>query len=248
MNYPDDVNYNKMCRIFVKLIKHYNPVCNLFILHENKLPEDVAEYINTFTNVKCIYAKSDNQSWSDHHNIKYKLFNLTKIKEPFIFLDSDIFCLSSLDHLWDKRNDKPFIGINHQHIPGHTDAVNFKFLNSGVQIVGDPEWYQYYNFRDMFRIYGQPTRWAPGWDQAHIFRYCECINYDYTHPDIGYEWNSCSKYGDISYEGDEWICTYNGPSDDEQGIDTYRVKLNHYWWTYKPWQINCPIFKSIENE
>ena len=242
MNYNDDPNFVKMCKIFIKLVKKYNPACNLVILYEHSIPVPITEYAKTFKGVSFVQRKSAKDSWSNHHNIRFKLYNLTKIKEPFIFLDSDIFCLSSLDHLWDKRNGQPFIGINHQHIPGHTDAVNFKFLNSGVQIVGDPDWYQYDNFRATYKSHNGKLN-CPGWDQAHIFRYCESINYDYKHNDIGYGWNSCAEYGKILNNNNEWYCIYDGPKEDVIPKQ-YQVYLNHYWWDYKPWKIDCPVFNN----
>ena len=86
---------------------------------------------------------------------------------------------------------------------------------------------------------------CPGWDQAHIFRYCESISYDYTHPDVGYGWNSCAKYGKMQKDGDTWKCKYTGPAYPNED-KTYDVHLNHYWWNFKPWQIDCPLFKEYE--
>jgi len=241
MNYNIfDVNTTKMCKIFIKQVVYHNPDCNLFILYENEVSTNIVEYASKFPNVRFIKRKSNDNSWSDHHNIRFKLYNLTSIREQFIFLDCDIFCLGDLGYLWKHRNDQPFIGVNHQLIPGHTDHIGFKFLNSGVQVVGDPDWYQLDKFKEIFTKRGGNMQ-CPGWDQAHIFRYCESIGYDYTHPGVGYGWNSCAKYGKMQKEAGEWICEYNGPA--YPGEDkTYNVYLNHYWWNFKPWNLNCKLW------
>lgn len=245
MNYNSiDSNNTKMCKIFISQIVKHNPECNLYILYETNLAPEIVSHADRFNNVTLLKRPGSSDCWSNHHNLRYKLFNLTHFKEPFIFLDCDIFCLSSLDHLWSRKDDQPFIGVNHQNIPGHTSHIGFKFLNSGVQVVGDPEWYKYNNFRVLSKSRNGNMS-CPGWDQAHIFRYCESIGYDYTHPEVGYGWNSCAKYGKIQKTGDNWTCKYTGPS--YPGEDkTYDVHLNHYWWNFKPWQIDCPIFAEYE--
>ena len=246
MNYQDiDSNNIKMCKLFIKQLLRHNPDCNLFILYESDISKEITDYGSKFSNVRFMQRPGSPDSWSGHHNIRFKLYNLTSIKEQFIFLDCDIFCLGDLSYLWERRNDQPFIGINHQQIPGHTTQIGFQFLNSGVQVVGDPDWYQYENFRDTFKkCHGNMQ--CPGWDQAHIYRYCVMNDYDYTHPDISYGWNSCAKYGNIIKCGDDWQCIYNGPAD-KRGLKTYQVYLNHYWWNFKPWELNCPIFnESVE--
>ena len=242
MNY-DKEPYIKMCKVFIREFKRHNEDVNLHILYESDIDNSIVEYSKKFNNINFHQRESCKNSWMDHHNVNFKLYNLCKIREPFIFLDSDIFCLSSLDHIWSKRNDKPFIGIDHQLVPGHTDQFNFKFLNSGVQIVGDPEWYQFDKFRDAYENVKGKLK-CPGFDQAHIFTHCKLVDYDYTHPEIGYEWNSYAKYGEVTRDKDTWKCVYNGPARKGEG-KSYKVHLNHYWWNQKPWTLNCLIFNSI---
>lgn len=243
MNYEDMKNV-KMCAIFIDRLKRFNPDCNLYILYNESIDKKLVKFAGKYDHISFHKKPVDNECWVKHHNVNFKLYNLTNLNEPFIFLDSDIFCFSSLDHLWNLKDSKPFISIDHQLIPGHTDNIPYKFINSGVQVVGDPDWYQYDMFREAYAAVDGRLM-CPGFDQAHIFTYSKLNNYDYTHADIGYEWNSCAKYGDIDYTDNEWICTYNGPS--REGESTkYDVKLNHYWWDFKPWNINCPVWNSYE--
>ena len=60
----------------------------------------------------------------------------------------------------------------------------------------------------------------PGTDQSMLKTYFKYTGYDYTHPDIGFEWNHCA------------------------GVRTpvNNVCINHYWYNFKPWNIDCPLW------
>jgi hypothetical protein len=75
---------------------------------------------------------------------------------------------------------------------------------------------------------------CPGHDQAVLFRYFRTIGYDYRHPEIGLEWNSCAGMTTVERTGDRWIGTAGG-------LD---VQLIHYWSQFKPWAIDCPIYAA----
>jgi hypothetical protein len=244
MNYAGSDNHVNMCNMFVDQVIKHNPGCVLSILYRDNVDGRVRDFCKPHNNIQFIKRPDSRESWNVHHNIKFKLYNLSMIREPFIYLDCDIACMSSLQHLWSIKDDKPFIGVNHQNIPGHVDKFNFKFLNSGVQIVGDPEWYEFDNFQNIARKINGRMR-PPGWDQANIFEYCASIDYDYTHPLVGYGWNSCAQYG-VMVRGDDdiWRCSYNGPGYSGEATE-YPVYLNHYWWDFKPWNINCPLYSDF---
>lgn len=252
MNYPDEKQYNKMCRLFLYSVLKHNPDCNMFILHDKnqKLSQNILNFINKkFKNssINIIGRNNHPQPFINTHNIRFKLFNLCKIKEPFIFLDADIVCFNKLDYLWNLRTTQPFISINHQLIPKHTDRYEHRFINSGVQVVGDPEWY---NWDEMSTIHtklkGKYS--VPGYDQAVIYEYCKSINYDYTHPLITPAWNSCAGYTKIIKNDNEFIPRWIGPSHIDE-LPNYEVYINHYWDNFKPWNINCPVYKNFnEND
>jgi hypothetical protein len=148
--------------------------------------------------------------------------------------------LQDLTFLWERRNDKPFIGVDHQIIPGHSQRVGKPFLNSGVQIVGDPEWYQYDKIEARYReLDGHLS--VPGHDQASIYEYCKSIDYDYTHPDIGLGWNACAGYTKLFRLDDEWTGICKGLKDPHAPAE-YQVYINHYWDEFKPWRLKCPIY------
>ena len=63
--------------------------------------------------------------------------------------------------------------------------------------------------------------------------------YDYTHPDIGFEWNSWAKYTVFNKDLTA-RCV---------GLDVeHNVYINHYWNHAKPWNIKCPIYEEVLNE
>jgi hypothetical protein len=246
MNYPDNPEYNKMCCIFIKMLFRYND-CSLIILCENGVSETIKQYASKY-NVKIVECKNCDTPFIDTHNIKFKLWNLSRIIQPFIFLDADIFCLHSLQPLWKLKETKPFIGVNHQKIPNHTAHLTYDFLNSGVQIVGNPEWYSYEKIQQCFYTNGYLS--VPGYDQAALYDYCKSIGYDYTHPEVTAAWNSCAGYTEIiSQNGDytpvdeiEYYGIWNGITHNNT---QYQVYLNHYWNEFKPWKINCPIYNNF---
>lgn len=184
----------------------------------------------------------------DHFNLRFKLVNLAVIDEPFLFLDADTYVLGDLHELWQRRHAKPWIGIDHQRIPADLRTHREPFLNSGVQLVSDPSFYDLDRILEVQNTVAPLHRAAefrkeemfacPGTDQALLYRYFRTIGYDYTHPEIGPEWNSCAGITTVSRAGNRWTARTTGLSPD------YDVKLIHYWSQFKPWRIDCPIDRS----
>lgn len=174
-------------------------------------------------------------------NIKNKLYDLCNLDFDFIYLDIDMYVNVDLDFIWEKRKNKPFISTIHQkNIKEHTKEKN-DFMNSGLQIVSDP------SFLDYDKLYDLAVKMNfkfdnPGTDQALLDAYCNQIGYDFTHPDIGCEWNSCAGYGLVDID-DEYNFNITYKNQDTE----YPVKINHYWNEFKPWVINCPIFKFYKD-
>lgn len=223
-----------MLRMFVDSIK----------LHCVKYPYNlwiITKQINTIdhlfsdTNIITVSKKPNDQYLLP--NIKHKLFYLTQLDFEFIYLDYDTYICSDLAYLWDRRKDKPFIATTHQsNIKKHTDKLP-AFMNSGLQIISDNS---FLNF-DKLIEFGQKLNFrfdVPGTDQALLHHYMQDIGYNYLHPEIGHEWNSCAGYGIVTIDDE-----YNFHIEYQNGSDKYPVRINHYWDEFKPWQINCPIFE-----
>src|SRR5262249_4455420 len=76
-----------------------------------------------------------------HWNLRFKLPNLAGLRFPFLYLDADVVVLDDLTYLWQRRHAKPWIGIDHQVIPIDARTHRPPFLNSGLQLVSDPDFY-----------------------------------------------------------------------------------------------------------
>jgi hypothetical protein len=236
-NYPkDNVNYTKMCELWLYFAFKYKGTLNVKIFTENGVNESIKSMIDHY-GFELLKLERTPISWSDpkfKHNIGFKLFNLCKETEPFVFIDADAYILKSLDTLVRTSNNQRMVMIDHETVPGHTTHIPYKFLNSGVQVCNDPT----------ILIYDEIIKEkiiAPGSDQSLLYSYFKTINYDYKNPNIGFEWNSFAKYVNIEYKDNEWV----GVS---SGLDyVHPVYINHYWYDAKPWQINCPIFTNTKN-
>jgi lipopolysaccharide biosynthesis glycosyltransferase len=167
----------------------------------------------------------------NHHNLNFKLPNLSKETEPFIFIDVDAFVIKDLNEIWKYKDDQHLIGINHQIIPNHTENEPEPFLNSGVLIVGDPKILNLDDIIDKF-----PGFLCKGVDQAILFSYFKVIGYDYTHKDVGHGWNACAGHSRLWKENDDWF------GETINLKNKHDVYINHYWDVYKPWNIKCPLY------
>lgn len=242
MNYPDLDNFNIMSIAFIgQALKHSN--CKIEIFTEKELPSSVCNFIKKYGKDRVIVSFKSRKDISHlnidkaflkkaAHNVGFKLYNLCNEKEPFIFIDADAFVLNDIDILIECSKDKPFIAVDHQNVQGHTSHIPHRFINSGMQIVSDPSILKYDKITERYEIDNGFI--VPGTDQAMLFSYFKSIDYDYTHKKIGFEWNSCAGF--TRYNRDLTAkCV---------GLDnSHPVYLNHYWYKYKPWTVNCPIYK-----
>jgi len=237
MNYPANRNYDLMCYICLhRIIKHGG--MDILVLYESNYPK-VADKFKDVPGVKLEVKKGRAYKGpgSDHFNIRFKLPNLADLDYPFIFIDSDMYVISDLSHLTSLKAPNPWIGTNHQWIPKWPDTHRKPFLNSGLQIVSNPE---FYDFRKIIKCHEKAgnTYLVPGRDQALLFRYFRSIGYDYTHPDVSTAWNSCALVGRLQLVNGGWTGRTVGLE------KNHPVHINHYWCTNKPWQIKCPLHAS----
>lgn len=243
MNYDfSDVRPLLMCKLWMDTVQRCDPEAAITVLVVRPLPEGLRRYFTRFGNVEVVKGSFDPQARvlrSPHatHNIFFKLFQLCRRLDPFIYLDADIVVLDSLRYLWDRRHDKPWIGIDHpRNIPGSTGEV--PFLNSGVQIVGDPDFYDHDRVLACARAHEYRFE-IPGSDQGCLWTYFRSIGYDYTHPEIGTAWNACAGFVDLARDqGGRWRGRVRGLE------PVHDVYVNHYWHAFKPWLIGCPMYED----
>ena len=240
MNYDfADVRRLVMCRSWMDSVQRCDPGAAITVLVTRPLPPALQSHFDHYGNVQVVVGEYDPSVRIPHgpfaiHNVFFKLYQLSRLREPFLFLDADIVVLDSLVPLWECRREKPWIGVDHQlNIPGHTGRE--RFLNSGVQLVGDPDFYDYGRILDCAREHNFRFL-VPGTDQACLWTYFRSIGYDYTHPSVGSEWNACAGYVALSRDaGGRW----KGYVRELQPV--HGVRVNHYWGPFKPWKIGCPI-------
>ncbi len=220
------------------------------VLSENNEPSNIRRLHKQY-DFKWIRLKSRKKSGVkilDHHNVRFKMWNLASWGEPYILLDVDAIPFCSLNTLVVAASNKPWIAVNHQSIPGHTENKGL-FLNGGVQIVAQPDKFGYKDFTEK---YGQLM--CPGAEQALIFTYFKKIDYDYTHPDVDFSWNACAGYSRLSKQGEFWRCSSSTDCITNLDYKSYSIPegeeicINHYWDEFKPWKIGCPMYNHFLNK
>lgn len=181
----------------------------------------------------------------NHHNVRFKLFHLTRWPNPFIFLDVDAILFGSISKLIEASKDKPFIAVNHEEIPNHTEGKK-PYLNGGVQIVSQPGYFSYEDFTKQ-----TDALLCSGHEQALIYTHFTNRGYDYTHRDVDYRWNSCSGYNEIKNVNGKWVCLARGSNALDSVLKSNTISegsyimINHYWDEFKPWKIDCPMYREF---
>lgn len=249
MNYPPDPRVRRMCYAFLDTAIT-NGAAAVTILYEDHEPAVAPEHRRA-ADIEVRRCRSVDIG-HPHFNLRFKLANLAALDFPFLYLDADTAVLSPLREIWDRRHDQPWIGIDHQWVPSDPRTHRSPFLNSGVQLVGDPAFYDLAAILAAQSAVVPLARHAevpkaemfpcPGHDQAILFRYFRAIGYDYTHPAVGPAWNSCAGVTDVRRVGDGWVGWTRGLAADHE------VHLIHYWSQFKPWAIGCPVYEWYGNE
>jgi hypothetical protein len=247
MDYPREPRFLRMCYVFLDSVIAHGAE-SVTLIYEEQRPVIAPEHRRA-ADIELVKGRSHDVG-HPHFNLRFKLPNLASIGYPFLYLDADMVVLSDLSYLWERRHAKPWVGVNHQVVPSDARTHRPPFLNSGLQLVSDPAFYDLpailaaqnavvplsrhreVSKREMFP--------CPGQDQAVLFRYFRSIGYDCTHPEIGPEWNSCAGVTELWAEGGAWKGRTRGLARDHD------VHIVHYWSQFKPWAIDCPLFRSYE--
>lgn len=192
------------------------------------------------------YRKTKNRlKVLNHHNVRFKLYHLTKWPSPFVFLDVDAILFGPISKLVEASKDKPFIAVNHQEVPNHTLGKD-PYLNGGVQIVSEPGYFSYKDFTNQTE-----ELHCPGHEQALIYTHFKNIGYDYTHPAVDYKWNSCSGYNEVKKVNGKWLCLSTGINALDANLKSNtipkgsNIMINHYWDEFKPWKLDCPMYNAF---
>jgi hypothetical protein len=272
-NYPKNDPHFYLLKMWLHQVNFYNDSnCRVLVLSENHEPLEVKDLhkvysfewkklapkktinypilkriVHKLTGNRTAYRKMNSRlKVINHHNVRFKLYHLTKWPRPFIFLDVDAIIFGPISSLVQASSIKPFIAVNHQEIPKHTIGKE-PYLNGGVQIVSQPG---YFTFEDFTRQ--TDNLLCIGHEQALIYTHFKNVRYDYTHPEIDYKWNACSGYNKLKKVDDKWVCVSNGTNilDDNLKSNSIpkgtSIMVNHYWDEFKPWKIDCPMYNEFK--
>lgn len=242
MDYPDEEKYNLLCMVWLRRTQSFAPPGSRFlILTAQGLPPPVRDYAQRYSNVEIRTIHRRPLSGFDHYNLSVKLPALAEIDQPFLFLDADMAVISPLAALWQKRHYKPWIGVDDQASQIGFSAP-FAHLNSGMQLVSEPLFYDYDAVVACFEGHGRNFL-VNGEDQSLLFDYFKTIDYDYHHPQIDEGWNCCSRYARLS-RGDngEWQA-------ESVGLPRhYPAHIIHYFnGACRPWNMRCPLYAEEES-
>ena len=236
-NFPDEENNNRLCNWWCEQTDKYREGLPVEVWTKDfnsclryELPQNFQLLEKKEVDAAAVLLPNAVTSKAQH-NIGFKLYNLTQETEPFIFIDADAILLDSVGPLIEASRDQPFIAVNHQKIEGHTAHIPVDFLNSGLQVWSDPSAMPTFDQLSSIKNFGLEY---PGTDQSILNTVCRIAGYDYTHPDVGLGWNSCAGLTEV-IDG-EAFCNDRG--------FYYKVHLNHYWYSYKPWLIDCPLYNE----
>jgi hypothetical protein len=245
MNYPPEPRLRRMCYAFLDTALAHG-ARSVTLLYEEHEPVVAPEHRRA-ADIEVRRCRSHDVG-HPHFNLRFKLPNLAALDFPFLYLDADTAVLGDLNFLWERRHLKPWVGVNHQWVPCDARTHRPPFLNSGMQLVSDPAFYDLGAILAAQNAVVPLSRHAdvakgdmfpcPGQDQAVLFRYFRSIGYDYTHPEIGPAWNSCAGVTEVRRAGDTWMARTRGLAEDHD------VYVLHYWSQFKPWAIGCPIYQS----
>lgn len=247
-------NYSIMCLAWIKQAKQWlSKEDTVIILTTKVLPNFLEEEMK---NSKTALFRQQIIQYIDFcipfvpqkytEMILNKLNIMTKLNFPYLFVDADAMIVGDLNELNEVFESKmPIAAIDHEKdIPEHTYELP-PFINSGVIAINDPKG-EFFNWDYLMKFafdnnfsfrFPQINDIIPGNDQALIQRYCFIRNYDYHHPKMGTEYNTCAFRIIRTFKdsGNRWrAATANG-----------EVKILHYWWDFKPWlNVSCPIFEE----
>ncbi len=248
MNYAPDPRYRRMCYAFLDSVISHG-AASVTILYEDQPPTVAPEHRRT-VDIEVVRCQSHDIG-HPHFNLRFKLANLAALDFPFLYLDADTVVLGDLNYLWSRRHAKPWVGIDHQMIPADPRTHRSPFLNSGVQLVSDPAFY------DLRAILAVQNAAAPLEPRGGVReRGNVCLPRDGSGdsvPILPRDWVRLHTPGDRAgmeqlrrghggnAAGDRWKAHTRGlPADHD-------VYLMHYWSQFKPWMIDCPIYASYAN-
>lgn len=240
-----DLKYRTMCYMFLDSVLRHSDM-PVEILTERDNTAAVVGRLTVDPRVKVTRCHRYQISGAvnnpiAYHNVGFKLYNLCGIDEPFIYLDADTYVMHSLDPLVKAATERPYIAVDHQALPVQMKInVTPYHLNSGLQIVGDPNMLRWDRIRHLMldRAYQFDVA---GTDQAILWHYFKQLDYDYHHPAIGTEWNAFARCATFYKDQNQWRAT-------TRYLEKHHPIYIAHYYLRKPWEIGCPVFAGYSKE
>ncbi|HZY88310.1 MAG TPA: hypothetical protein VFE78_25965, partial [Gemmataceae bacterium] len=138
MDYPREPRFLRMCYVFLDSVIAHGAK-SVTLIYDEQRPV-IAPELRRAADIELVKGRSHDVG-HPHFNLRFKLPNLAGLPFPFLYLDADMVVLSDLNYLWERRHAKPWVGVNHQVVPSDARTHRPPFLNSGLQLVSDPAFY-----------------------------------------------------------------------------------------------------------
>ena len=179
-----------MCKIWIYLAKRFNPHANIKIFYKDKI-DGIIQFGSRFSNIQFIQINCDDivpytkmngcvVPSQDLTLATWKWVEDNKLTR-FICVEADAWILSPLDDFWSVIDSKPYIGVSERIIKDKP------MLNSGVYSYSGTDFVSYTKLIEQYNLDG--TIHYPFGDQWLTNAIFRRIDYDYTHPKIGFEYN-----------------------------------------------------------
>lgn len=204
MNY-DSPQGITMCKIWFYLMNRFNPDANIKVFYKDKIC-GIHEFGSRFPNVEFIELDYDGNFLTHDKMIgrtipsqDLTLATWRWVEEnnfnKFICVEADAWTLAPLDELWSLLDEKPYIGITERQ------AYDKPSINTGVYGYNNAEGFVSYTrlMEEYYRSGGILGVLGDQWLTNSLFRH---INYDFTHPKIGFEYN-CFAIGSYTERVDD---------------------------------------------
>lgn len=210
MNY-DSPQGVAMCKIWFYLMKRYNPKAHITVFYRDKISE-VAEFGSRFLDVEFIQLdlSGDFLTYDRMGGVTVPSQDLTlgawrwiekNHLDKFICVEADAWCFTPLDEFWQLADEKPYIGIQECLREG-------PMVNAGVYSYNSAEGFlSYSRLMEQYRIDGLIRRGLG--DQWLVNGYFHRIGYDFSHPKIGFEYNSLAIGCDVKTVNDDEIIVHS---------------------------------------
>lgn len=197
MDYAD-TNSVAMCKSWIIFAKRFNPHTQITIFSTREISE-IRAFASRFPSINfrrlAIPTRARHLTGGKTHHPAQELQLSLWLETAklgiyrYLYVDADALILGSLQNWWKHIDDKPYIGIAECKLPDGGLQCN-----AGVYSYSSPN--GFITFDKLFNQYirdNRNIRYYSG-QQGLLNAYFQHIQYDFTHPNIGHEYNSIARF------------------------------------------------------